>query len=407
MSHILQIQNTPVVDTSLTKIEELTINPNNPNALHPNDVISFSMFQTDSLILLEKSYFTVSGKITAKDGEGKIVAPTKTKLANGAALHFFVGGELRINNMPVERVVEPAFTAIPRICTTYNELNVRQLQSMGWGNETILNADGTFNNIIIPFKVLFNIAEDFRSVLVNAKLDISLTRARSDDNAVFCSGAEDYKLTITHMAYKLPFVSVDDAQRLRLLKIIEKDTPLFIAFRTWDLYSYPDLPSTTKLTWTIKTSSQLEKPRAGLVFFSTGRRGKPTKTASEYDHCDVTSVTLKLNNEKWPNENTNQDFSTNNYSIFYNMLCNFSASYNSLPEPAPLITFPEYKSSFPFFVIDCSRQRETLKYGPVDVRVEIEASKPFPKDTYAYCLIVHDTVFEYRPLTSSIRKYEG
>ncbi|XP_045777884.1 uncharacterized protein LOC123875870 [Maniola jurtina] len=56
-------------------------------------------------------------------------------------------------------------------------------------------------------------------------------------------------------------VKVSDRERLTLLKILEKDKPIQLAFRNWDLYEYAFLPRTTKHSWAVKTVSQLEKPR--------------------------------------------------------------------------------------------------------------------------------------------------
>lgn len=52
----------------------------------------------------------------------------------------------------------------------------------------------------------------------------------------------------------------------------------------------------------------------------------------------------------------------------------------------------------------CSYQQETLHKGPVEVRVEFETGDNIPDKTSDYCLILHDRLFSYNPLTSTIRQ---
>ncbi|KYN22674.1 hypothetical protein ALC57_04920 [Trachymyrmex cornetzi] len=58
----------------------------------------------------------------------------------------------------------------------------------------------------------------------------------------------------------------------------------------------------------------------------------------------------------------------------------------------------------PFVIIDCSRQNESVKSGTVDVRLDFECKENVPANTTAYCLIIHDRVVQYNPLTNVVRK---
>ncbi len=42
--------------------------------------------------------------------------------------------------------------------------------------------------------------------------------------------------------------------------------------------------------------------------------------------------------------------------------------------------------------------------GPVDVRIEFESSENFPTPTAAYCLILHDRIIEYQPISGMVKK---
>ena len=66
--------------------------------------------------------------------------------------------------------------------------------------------------------------------------------------------------------------------------------------------------------------------------------------------------------------------------------------------------FTTFLRNGPFVIIDCSRQNESVKSGTVDVRLDFEYKENVPANTTAYCLIIHDRVVQYNPLTNVVRK---
>lgn len=84
------------------------------------------------------------------------------------------------------------------------------------------------------------------------------------------------------------------------------------------------------------------------------------------------------------------------------MYIQFQHSYYD-KETRPLLTPVEFMNFAPLVVIDCSRQNETLNAGTVDVRLEFETNENMPNNTSAHCLILHDRIIKYNPLTGSIR----
>lgn len=58
----------------------------------------------------------------------------------------------------------------------------------------------------------------------------------------------------------------------------------------------------------------------------------------------------------------------------------------------------------PIFAFDCSKSDESIKSSMIDVRIEIESSANIPDSTTAYCLIIHDNLFEYSPFSSLVHR---
>lgn len=98
------------------------------------------------------------------------------------------------------------------------------------------------------------------------------------------------------------------------------------------------------------------------------------------------------------------NFDQNDYSEAHYNYCEFAKTYTGRRTGnTAVLDYGEYKSRF-LFVIDCSKRDETYKFATVDVKLEIEARKGFPANTRVYCVIVHDNVIEYHPLSEIIRK---
>ncbi|KYM96001.1 hypothetical protein ALC62_13350 [Cyphomyrmex costatus] len=60
---------------------------------------------------------------------------------------------------------------------------------------------------------------------------------------------------------------------------------LSMGFRSWDLYEFPLLQSTTKHSWAVKTTSHLEKPRYVILSLQTGKRNVLSQDITLFDAC--------------------------------------------------------------------------------------------------------------------------
>ena len=201
----------------------------------------------------------------------------------------------------------------------------------------------------------------------------------------------------------MPNITLSNARKASLLKFIEKDPALTVSFRSWELYEYPQLPATSKHVWTVKTTNQLEKPRYVILAFQTARNNEAKANASEFDHCNISNVKLFLNSQYYPYGNLNLNMEKNQFVLLYEMFAKFQASYYGR-EVEPIINSTDFKSRIPLIVFDCSKQNESLKSAPVDVRLEFETKKDFPEKTTALCLIIHDRIIQYKPISGDVKR---
>ncbi|KYN41551.1 hypothetical protein ALC56_04014 [Trachymyrmex septentrionalis] len=100
----------------------------------------------------------------------------------------------------------------------------------------------------------------------------------------------------------------------------------------------------------------------------------------------------------------NLDFDKNRCAILYDFYTRFCKDYYGYEYLEPSLTFTTFLRNGPFMIIDCSRQNESVKSGTVDVRLDFECKENVPAKTTAYCLIIHDRVVQYNPLTNVVCK---
>lgn len=81
---------------------------------------------------------------------------------------------------------------------------------------------------------------------MNVKQEQVLLRAATDNNAIVSTDASTISLTIESISWQMPHITVNDSQKLALLKILNKDTIIHLPFRGMEMLEYPTLPQTKK-----------------------------------------------------------------------------------------------------------------------------------------------------------------
>ena len=178
---------------------------------------------------------------------------------------------------------------------------------------------------------------------------------------------------IHKVEWMLPYVMASDQHKIQLLNFIGKDLPITMSFRSWELYEYLLRPSNIRHIYTVKMSTQMEKPCYVILGFQTGRNNNRRRYANHFDHCSITNVKLFLNSQYYPYGNLNLDIMHNQFALLYGMYANFQAAYYG-KESEPMLQKSHFKEYVPLIVLDCSKQNEFLKQASVDVRLEFESA---------------------------------
>lgn len=416
---VMSVMQSVPFDDTITNMEWHTHLPYASMTLNNSDEIRIPIQQQDLCVIPSLSYLYVEGKLLLEDGSG---VPKNTKFTNNAFAFLFEEIRYELNNTEIDRVRSLGIASTIKGYASFNELGLRLMGNAGWISASdnmdngvhSVDKDGNFS-FCIPLSSLLGFAEDYRKMIVNARHELVLIRSASDKNAVQWkpgpptgnppvpdTAVESVKVTLDKLTWRIPYVTLSDEQRIVLLKQLSRGVNIPVQYRSWELYEYPTLPKVGKMSWAVKTSSQLEKPRYVIVAFQTNRKNDTKANASHFDHCSLTNVKLHLNSKSFPYDDLKLDFSRNHSALLYDMYTRFQESYYHMP-PRPLLSRDAFEKFAPTVVIDCSKQNESLKAAPVDIRLEFETSKDFPEHTAAYCLIIHDKSFTYNPSNNLVR----
>lgn len=409
--NILQIDQHVLQDEAIINNEKHVYTPYNTTTFNTINEIRIIIEDQDLYTLPSQSSLVFEGNVKTNEGA---VTTTSTFINNGISYLF---NELRyeLGGVVVDHVQDVGISTTMKGLLSFNSNESLKLQNAGWlplsdllGNDnkrledSLIDEKGNFN-ICIPLSMLLGFAEDFNKIIVKMKQELILKRSITDDNAIYAKGTELYKVNITKIEWRVPHIKVSDSTETNLLRKLKSKVPFEIAFRRWDLYELPVLQTTKQHVWRVTTTSQIEKPRYVIIGFQKNKKNKLKENMSQFDHCHLRNIKLYLSSEVYPYQDLFLDFEANKWSVLYEMYATFQSSYyGKLNEP--VLSRMEFKKKAPLVVIDCSRQNDRLKEGAVDVRLEFETTQDIPDNTTAYCLILHDCLFNYNPFLNTVIK---
>jgi len=208
---------------------------------------------------------------------------------------------------------------------------------------------GTFS-VKVDLRHLFGFADDYEKVLYGIKHQLTLVRD-TNDNAIYrANGIDAGKITLDKVSWWVPHITPSLEWKNEHYKIIERKTQLPMVYRSrWcDSIS---VPQTTNFTWRLGSRGDTEKPKYIIVGFQTNKTESQTTSPAVFDHVNVKSIYAMLNSERYPEVDYDIDFAKMKFSRVYGI--NVLIAYSNV---LPL----EYKDLHSLFVIDVSKQSETL-----------------------------------------------
>ena len=255
---------------------------------------------------------------------------------------------------------------------------------------------GTFS-FRIPLKHIFGFCEAYDKIVYGLKQTLALVRKSNDDAIFRDNAAADGKITLDKVSWFMPHVLPADAEKFQLYKTIESKATLPVAYRMRQCDSIT-VPQSTSFTWRLSVKSSPEKPRYIIVGFQTGKDGDQEQNPSIFDNVDVRNMYATLNSTRYPVVDYNLSFPKQQFSRAYGDVAAFRSKFYHMVELVsnPNITPADYKTLYPLFVFDVSKQSERLKTSVTDIQIKTQFNVNVPVGTEAFAIVISDKLVNFQ-----------
>lgn len=398
----LAIDRKIVFDSRIVEREYHAILPFGSNKFGYSDEIRFMIQHQDLVTATYDSYIYVEATMTAAE-------PTKAyRLTSNAPAFLFDEVWFDLGDQTIETVRNPGITSTLKGLCSLTPLESKELEIAGWSptidSLTIANVNANKQigfTAVVPLKFLLSFAEDHDKVIANMKQTLVLRRSRTDKNCY--QGETDVSIEITKIEWRVPYLKLSDAEKLKLLSNLRDDGPLRIAYRKRELYTLPSLRSSKIELSNLSTKTDFSKPRYVILGLQKNKENNGTADCSIFENSNIVNVVVYLNEKAYPYAKWNLNIGKNQYLLAYKNYCDFQKSYYRRFSAQPLLSYKQFLEN-PVFIIDCSKQPDDVKFGTVDIKVELEASVSYEANTYAYVLVIYDALVKYHPLSNIVQQ---
>ena len=105
-----------------------------------------------------------------------------------------------------------------------------------------------------------------------------------------------------------------------------------------------------------------------------------------------------LNSMRYPTTDYDISFDKQQFSRVYGDTADFRAKFFNMDElvSSPNINPSDYRTLYPLFLFDVSKQSEKLKYSTTDIQVKMFFSNGIPLNTQVYGVIISDRLINFQ-----------
>ena len=425
MNSILRITDPIPKDDSIDKYEEIAYEPvAGTNLNSSGQDIRLTIETQDVFTHPSESYLIIEGRLLKVDnnsyGNNDLIT-----LTNNGMMHLFKRIRYELSGQGIENIVNVGQATTMLGLLKYpddfskskglNQLWYKDITSLADDNNTgfsirrfyiIVNSNpkGSFC-FKIPLKHIFGFCEDYDKVVYGLKHNLTLTR-NDDNDAIFKSDQNDAagnpypngKVILSKISWFMPHVTPADKDKMELYKIIERKEKIPVGYRMiqCDCASIPQ--NSTSFSWRLSVKSSPEVPRFIIVGFQTGKSGNQEQNPSTFDNVNVSNIYAMLNSMRYPTTDYNISFLGQTFARIYGDAAEFRSKFFNMDELVsnPNITPSDYRTLYPLFLFDVSKQSEKLKYSTTDIQIKMYFSAGIPANTQVYGVIISDRLINFQ-----------
>ena len=429
MADILQITEDIPVDDSIYEYEYKEYNPITGTNLNRGSIV-LTIESQDIYTHPAESFLVIEGELIINANNNNYGNNDVITLINNSMMYLFSDVRYHLASHEIEVLQNPGHATTmlgllkyPDDFTKSQGLNQLWVKDENTGVADLDDAQPTYNNgffirhkyIIgepqpkgtfsfkIPLKHFLGFSEDYKKILYGLQQRLTLTRT-NDNNAIFKDNvAVDGKINLTRIRWFMPHVIPSDAYRLQLDKVIEKKEKIPVGYRMLQCDS-TQVPTNQKtFTWRLGVKSSPDIPRFIIVGFQSDKNNSQTKNPAIFNHLFVRNIYVTLNAKRYPDTDYDNNFTKNQYSRIYGDTALFRKKFFNMDELVSNcgINPIEFKTLYPLYVFDVTKQSEKLKTSVSDIHIKAffdndpaGVNNP-PANTMAYAVIISDCLFHF------------
>ena len=426
MADILQITEDIPVDDSIYEYEYKEYNPITGTDFNRGSIV-ITIESQDIYTHPAESFLIIEGELLL-GANGRYADNDKVALINNGIMYLFSDVRYHLASHEIEVLQNPGHATTmlgllkyPDDFTKSQGLNQVWAPDTGEGTpvdgnlgfkmrrEYIINMVGGAGNkgkfnFKIPLKHFLGFCEDYKKILYGMQQRLTLTRT-GDNNAILKgqnaagnAAVGDGTIKINKISWFMPHVIPSDAYRLQLDKIIEKKEKIPVGYRMLQCDNLPVPAGIGTFTWRLGVKSSPDIPRFIIVGFQTEKHNNQERNPAIFDHCEVRNIYVTLNAKRYPDTDYENDFTINKYSRIYGDAALFRKKFYNMDELISNsgINPINYKTLFPLYVFDVTKQSEKLKTSVSDIHIKASFNGDNPQnDTIAYAVIISDRLFHF------------
>ncbi|XP_043465746.1 uncharacterized protein LOC122500738 [Leptopilina heterotoma] len=191
MDELLNIPAAVNFDESIAHYEIHAHKPYASSSFNNSDEIRIAVQHQDLCILPSKSSLHIFGRL-AKNDENTLTE--NVHLSNNAVCFLFDEIRYELNGIEIDRCKNVGHTTIMKKYVSQTPTQLNFIENAGYSRmaaDARLVLENGYFDVTIPLSMIFGFAEDYKKIVMNAKHELILTRARSDVNAVIQTGQGD------------------------------------------------------------------------------------------------------------------------------------------------------------------------------------------------------------------------
>ena len=126
--------------------------------------------------------------------------------------------------------------------------------------------------------------------------------------------------------------------------------------------------------------------------------GNQTNNPSTFDHVNLKNAYITLNSDRYPAVDYNLSFPNQKCSRVYGDAALFGVKFFGMDDllTQSNITSSDYKTLYPLFTFDVSKQKEKLKSSVVYIQIKANLTENVAVNTRAFALVISDKMLSFQ-----------